>query len=452
MSNLDESVVRNADKVVQTAIHEFVGRAGKQGATVVTAPAGAGKTQLVVQGVKSARRAGARVAVATPTNEQAYGLVERLAQELPRQTVTFVPASGRALPPATAARSNVESLDARAANGAALIVGTIDKFGDAFSRGSLTGTDVLLLDESYQADSARYFAMAGLAPSHLLVGDAGQISPFSTIAEADRWRGLPEDPLQTAVGVLLRNHPATTLHKLPITRRLDARALPVARAFYPALPFGAAVPAGVRELKLARARVQDARVQQLDGALEAAARAGWAHLELPPASVLTADAEAIDLIASLVERLMQRDPRVRCERDATVRSLGAARIAVGVSHNDQKDLLRSELARRKLDSVVVDTANKLQGLEFDVVVAWHPLAGQPEADEFHLDPGRLCVLLTRHRHACIVVGRTTDRSLLDAVPPATRAYLGWDPDPVLDGWSTHEAIFAALEPHLFRLN
>ena len=47
-------------------------------------------------------------------------------------------------------------------------------------------------------------------------------SSFSTIDDPDHWRGLPEDPLQTAVGVLLRNHPATLLHKLPITRRLDS--------------------------------------------------------------------------------------------------------------------------------------------------------------------------------------------------------------------------------------
>jgi hypothetical protein len=76
-----------------------------------------------------------------------------------------------------------------------------------------------------------------------------------------------------------------------------------------------------------------------------------------------------------------------------------------------------------------------------------PLAGLPEADGFHLDPGRLCVLLTRHRQACVVVGRAGDEALLeDQLPPPTPAYLGWDPDPVLDGWETHREVFAALEP------
>jgi superfamily I DNA and/or RNA helicase len=120
---------------------------------------------------------------------------------------------------------------------------------------------------------------------------------------------------------------------------------------------------------------------------------------------------------------------------------------LGGSPNDQKDLLRVALDAYGLGGVVVETANKLQGLEFEVVFVWHPLAGLPEADAFHLDPGRLCVLLTRHRQACIVVGPAGDCDLLkDRVPPPTEAYLGWDPDPVLDGWEVHRQVFAALEP------
>jgi hypothetical protein len=82
----------------------------------------------------------------------------------------------------------------------------------------------------------------------------------------------------------------------------------------------------------------------------------------------------------------------------------------------------------------------------------HPLAGLPEADAFHLAPGRLCVLLTRHRQACVVVGRAGDKGLLeDQVPPPTAAYLGSDPDPVLDGWEIHRAVFTTLEPFKVRM-
>jgi hypothetical protein len=143
-------------------------------------------------------------------------------------------------------------LDARTASGENLIVGTLDKLGDAFARGSLAPFDLLLIDESYQADAGKYYSVGDLAPIHLLVGDGGQISPFSTIEDPCRWRGLPEDPLQTAVGVLRRNHAGTAVYGLPITRRLDDRAVQVARLFYPDLSFAPAVLPGVRELRLSK--------------------------------------------------------------------------------------------------------------------------------------------------------------------------------------------------------
>ena len=57
-------------------------------------------------------------------------------------------------------------------------------------------------------------------------------------------------------------------------------------------------------------------------------------------------------------------------------ALRPADVAVGVSHNDQKDLTRAMLDDSGLGGVIVDTANRLQGLTFEVVIAWHPLAGE----------------------------------------------------------------------------
>lgn len=223
--------------------------------------------------------------------------------------------------------------------------------------------------------------------------------------------------------------------------------MPIVRAFYsPDHEFGAAVLPGIRRLRLQRAISREGRTRAIDRALELAAVNGWAHVELADAAVLTADPEAGSLIVDLVRRLRDRTPETCCERTPRWQALHRSRIAVGVSHNDQKDLIRPALDTLGLQDVVVDTANRLQGLEFDVLVCWHPLAGMLDTDPFHLEPGRLCVLLTRHRHACIIVGRQGDRDLLDGIPPATPAYLGYEEDPVLDGWGVHQAVFAALEP------
>jgi hypothetical protein len=445
----DSAAVTAANATADAAIHDLLSGAGRHHGVVTTAPAGAGKSFLVSTAVDRARARGLRVAVAAPTNEQAFGLVRTIATRhcagRTGRTATFVPANTVSLPDPIRLLPGVQEAKAKDANANDLIIGTLSKLGDAFARGDLDPLDVLLVDEAYQADSAKYFAVGGLAPLHLLVGDPGQISPFATVADPGRWRGLPEDPLQTAVGVLRRNHPCTPVHGLPITRRLDPRAVGVAQLFYPDLCFGAAVLPGVRELRLGKGTGMN---RHLDSVLSRAARKGWAYVELPRAAVLQTDPEAVGLIVDLVARMFDRNPRVRCERAPAATPLTPGRVAVGVSHNDQKDQLRAALDDRGLEGVVVETANKLQGLEFEVVFVWHPLAGLPEADEFHLDPGRLCVLLTRHRQACVVVGRAGDRDLLrDRPPPPTAAYLGHDADPVLDGWEKHQAVYAALEPY-----
>ncbi|HZT65154.1 MAG TPA: AAA domain-containing protein [Acidimicrobiales bacterium] len=449
-SPYDAAVLAAAQAVEDAIRADLFARIGRQAAVVAAAPAGAGKSQLVSETAGLLRQRDLRVAVTAPTNEQAYSLVGRLIRLNPGLAVSFVHAQGRDLPPALAALPGVSQPSAAAAQaqGDPLVVATVDKLTDAYLRDGLGAFDVLILDEAFQADAARYYTAAHVAATHLLVGDAGQLDPFSPLPDATFWRGGPEDPLQTAVGVVLRNHPTTPVHRLPITRRLDPRAVPVARCFYPGHHFDSAITAGVREIRLTRPGPGSRALAPIDRALDEAAASGWAHVLLPGAPVLTADPTSAELIRDLLLRLFARQARVRCEDRPNPTDLRLSEVAVGVSHNDQKDLLRALLDDAGLGGVAVDTANRLQGLTYEVVIAWHPLAGSTVTDAFHLDPGRLCVLLTRHRQACIVVGRDTDQTLLDGVPPATPGFLGWDPDPVLDGWDAHEGVFRLLDPHV----
>ncbi len=447
---LDRSVIAAATAVQDLMRADLMRLIGQEAAVVAAAPAGAGKSHFVAATVGRLRAEGLRVALSAPTNDQVQSLVERVKQLNPDLPVAFVHGQGRELPAEIAALPGVTqppAADAQARQ-EPLVIATLDKLADAFLRNGLGGFDVLVIDEAYQADAARYYTAAAVAPTHLLVGDTGQLDPFSTLDDATYWRGGPEDPLQTAVGVLLRNHPGTPVHQIPVTWRLEPRAVPIARCFYPGHPFSAAVLPGVRELRLTRPGPGSQALAPVDAALDEAARHGWAHVTLPGAPVLSADPATAVIIREMVHRLLARSAQVRCENLAGFASLRPADIAVGVSHNDQKDLLRALLDSCGLSGVRVDTANRLQGLTFEVVVAWHPLAGAAVTDAFHLDPGRLCVLLTRHRQACIVVGRDTDRALLEGVPPATPGYLGFDPDPVLDGWHAHEGAFRLLEPHV----
>lgn len=440
----NRSAVAAADQVIRDILGDVHRSVGSKSAVVVAAPAGAGKSHLVETTVASLRP-DHRVAVAAPTNEQAFDLTRRIADRLKAdgsKELVYHLHSGDVTPPAdVAARSNVTCVARGLPSGVGVLVGTIDKLADSLQRGSIENVKVLVIDEAYQASSSHYMRIAGLAPTHLLVGDPGQIDPFSTLPDGDYWKGLPEDPIQTAVSVVLGNHPSTSLHRLPITRRLAPNAAATATAFYPNHSFAAAVRDGVRLFDLPS--VGRGRKSAADRVLDTAAGSGWGYLELPAAVTLSADPEAIAAAADVIDRLLNRRPTVACERFAA-HDLRPERVAAAVSHRDQVSHLRTALDKLGHSAVVVDTANRLQGLEFDVLVGIHPMTGLAEPDAFHLDPGRLCVMLTRHRHACVLIGRSSDVELLDGIPPSTPAYLGATTDPILDGWSTHRAVYRTL--------
>lgn len=452
---LNQTIIDAANVVAQAAQRDFF-RINDQGAVILSAVAGAGKSTFVTQTVQQCRAEGLRVAVAAPTNEQVFSLVRSIADSDPTAAVGYAPARDVELP-TWARRPNVTSFTpAHQATSQPVLIGTIHKLASAIhprkrSTTALGSFDALIVDESYQANSASYYALADIAPRHLCVGDSGQIQPFTTIEAGRQWRGLAEDPLQTAIAVLRANHPDTPHHRFPITRRLDSRAAALAKHFYPPdHAFGAAVIEGGRTMKLGAAIAPRSRDKALDKALSLAASAGWAYLEQPALQTLIADPEAAQLIVDVIARLLHRGCELTCERDPAGRALSPDRIAIAVSHNDQKAMVRTLLDARRLHAVVVNTANKLQGLEFDVVVCWHPLAGLNEPDEFHLEAGRLCVMCTRHRHACLVVGRRGDRELVEGLPPSTPTYpgAGADADELLRGWEVHRNVFGSLSSAL----
>jgi hypothetical protein len=88
-------------------------------------------------------------------------------------------------------------------------------------------------------------------------------------------------------------------------------------------------------------------------------------------------------------------------------------VAVITPHVEQAGAVAARLA--DLPGVLIGTANQAQGSEREAVVVIHPLAGYREAPAFAVDPGRLCVALSRHRaHATIVLDTNTDTVLRHA--------------------------------------
>lgn len=188
------------------------------------------------------------------------------------------------------------------------------------------------------------------------------------------------DPMQSAVAVLLRNNPTLPVHRLPVSWRLPVTAEHViAEAFYPFSGFRSGTGPGERGLRFTTRGFGN---DPVDAVLASAAGTGWGLLELPAGYTIRTDAEA------------------------------------------------------------VDTANRLQGREYEVTVVLHPLSGRRDATAFHLEAGRLCVLTSRHRQACIVVARAGIRELLDAHPVAEPVHLH-EPVKFPDGWAANQTMMAS---------
>jgi hypothetical protein len=185
----------------------------------------------------------------------------------------------------------------------------------------------------------------------------------------------------------------------------------------------------------------------VDVALERAAATGWALYELPARHTLRTDAEAAAACAVLATRLIERGAVAHSERAPDGVPVTADRIAIGAAHRDQVAVIRAAIREvRGNPEITVDTANRLQGREYDVTIVLHPLSGRRDATAFHLESGRLCVLTSRHRHACIVVARAGIPALLDAHPSTEPVHLNV-PVKFPDGWEANQAMMAHLERH-----
>ncbi|AIA03779.1 hypothetical protein DC74_3281 [Streptomyces noursei] len=408
---------------------------------VVDSPPGAGKSTLVVRAARELAAAGRRLMIVAQTNAQVDDLVLRLAAKDPELPVGRLHSSEPgAFDPALAELPAVRT-SAKIAELAALdvVVSTAAKW--AYTKVEEPWRHAIV-DEAYQMRSDALLSVAGLFERALFVGDPGQLDPFSVVG-ADQWAGLSYDPSASAVSTLLAHNPDLPQHRLPVSWRLPASAAPlVSGAFYPYTPFRSGT--GPDDRRLAFGVRGDGSA--VDRVLDEAAESGWGLLELPARHTPRTDPEAVRAVARVVCRVLDRGGVATSEQADGGQPLTAARIAVGTAHRDQAAAVRAALVELGVTGVTVDTANRLQGREFDVTVVLHPLSGRPDATAFHLETGRLCVLASRHRHACVVVCRAGVAELLDEHPATDPVQLGVTVK-FPDGWEANHAVLAHLAEH-----
>ncbi|OEV10255.1 AAA family ATPase [Streptomyces nanshensis] len=437
-----------ASRATEAILHDTLHSTSR--GVVVDSPPGAGKSTLVVRAARELAAAGRPLIVIAQTNAQVDDLTLRLASADPELPVGRLHSSEtRPYDPALDALPSVVA-SAKAADlaGLPVVLSTAAKWAWVKPPEGQQRWPHAIVDEAYQMRSDALLTVAGLFERALFVGDPGQLDPFSQVG-AEQWAGLTHDPSASAVTTLLSHNPELPQHRLPVSWRLPASAAPlVSEAFYPYTPFRSGSGHGDRSLNFE----VPADGSAVDGVIDEAAGSGWGLLELPARLTPRTDPEAVAAVARVVGRLLTRGGATTDERSPGASPLTAARVAVGTAHRDQAAAVRSALAGLGLPEelhaadVTVDTANRLQGREFDVTVVLHPLSGRPDATAFHLETGRLCVLASRHRHACVVVCRAGVGELLDEHPETEPVQLGVTVK-FPDGWEANHSVLAHLAAH-----
>lgn len=407
---------------------------------LVLAPPGAGKTELIIDGVAQAGMIhDERVLVATSTREQSAALTRRLVRKYRTLVVTmfvrtprWVPADLRAHP-----RVRIETKARDLPTGPCVVVGTVAKFGQSsLAPGSF---HTLFLDEVYQIAATQYLPVATLAVKHRGIGDPGQLDTINRI-DVTRWRDTPAGVHTSAARVLEARAPNLHITRLHVSRRLLADTVGLIQpAFYPDLPFRALEGAAERHLEF-RAL---ARHEPLDEVLRRFERgASVVMAELPDAHPRIDDPGVAELLVASAERLLARGAHVVTPEGAT--PLTAGDIGIVCPHVQQVGAVQARLSRALRGGVYVETADRYQGLERQVMLVWHPLAGQMRPGAFHMNIGRFCVGLSRHRVACLIVGRAGLDATLASYREETVPILGLDDDLEYGGLRAHRSILAQL--------
>lgn len=397
---------------------------------VVKAPPGSGKTTILLRAAAAAFAAGQRVAVGAQTNSQANDVCRRFAEELPDLPVHRF-ASANAERAAFGPSVTWTTKGTELPSGACIVVSTAAKWGVT---SNYTSFDVLLVDEAWQMAWAEFMPCGRTAARFVLIGDPGQIDPVISIP-TDRWETAARPPHRPTPELVLADPTfEPLLLELPACRRLPHDSVELVRGFYD-FAFGAWARPGERRLHLgapgtARGRGRPSERRVGVDAEEAIERALGGFAERSVVAVTTPtppegpppqlDRTVVDLVIATAERLLLQDTEV--EFDGERRPLEPSNLGIVAIHRVMNDSIRRGLPASLRSDVMVDTPERWQGLERDVMIAVHPLSGAVRPSSFELETGRLCVMASRHRVALVVVSRDhVGSTLARHIPMADQA-------------------------------
>ena len=417
-------------------LRRFVSGTGR--IAVVKAPPGSGKTFTLIESLEPAIASGLRVVIAAQTNNQVDEICTRIVERYPREGVIRFSSKGHEAPEDGDPRIVVVTAKAAIPEGPLVLVSTVSKLALSKFAGDF---DILFVDEAWQMAWADFLPMRHCASRYVLIGDPGQIPPTVAI-EVDRWEASEFPPHVAAPNLILANGALDHLRtefRLSTCRRLPFDSVQMVNRFYD-FEFGSEAKPGERFIRSTkRLNAVGAAAESVDRALSAmwAARRPYTTAVLgyptPEGGLpVGTDIELAAFVADVVARLVEVECEISIGNDGgdkgapSPRRLEPVDIGVVSTHNLMNTAIHAALARHSgaLADIRVTTPERWQGLEKPVMIAVHPLSGVMAPSEFDLETGRLCVMASRHKAACLFVTRDHVSSTLDAHLPSASQALG----------------------------
>ena len=407
--------------------------------TVVSSPPGAGKTRTLIAVCQHAMKARKRVGVACQTNSQADDVCRRLAIEIGASRVCrYISATGDDTPPV--AGCHVESTANNILAGPLVVVGTTMKWALIENAPDV---DLFLIDEAWQMALASFIPLLRFCDRFILIGDPGQIPPVVS-APTERWETSTNPPHRAAPEVL-RDRMDVTRVSLPATWRLPHDTANLIRDFYD-FKFESAAMEGERSLRFVAAKSDT--IAGVDKSLDQLTRHSIARVLVPmpkAGGLAQADPDVAAAAAATVVRALERKATATAvDRDVANKALKPTDIGVAASHRVMVQAVLSKLPSELRTQVKVDTAERWQGLERELMVVVHPLSSMENPGDFDLETGRLCVMVSRHQSGLVVVGREHIGDTLDGILPVAAQPIG-QPDAVARGLKRHRAFWKHLD-------
>jgi AAA domain len=415
---------------------------GEHPAVLVDSPPGAGKTELVEEVVATAvAHRHWRVAVIAPRAEQTYDIVRRLRADYKPMRMEVLHSAERR-PPNDLITSgmNFVTTASRLTSGPGLVIATAAKLFHSVPDFSSGVFDLLVCDEAYQLPYKDLAPMVHLAKRILLVGDPGQLPPLIR-ADVARFEAAKYKVHWPAPKEFLRCHPNLKRIALPCSWRLTQDTVNFLQpTFYENLPFVSGVSAANRRISFSTSGLGDPIDQALDRLSSGDSIVG---ILLPPrkTDVDEVDEDIAQLAGWVIDRLIKRGVQWTGQRQ-----LLAADVGYVDSHVASNAAAGRALRAKGIgNDTMANTPEIWQGLQRPIMVTKHTLSGSPRLDSFSLEPGRLCVMLSRHQLACIIIARDGIGDALEnhqhdcASRPAGVDNAEWL------GWQAHRSLWSMLE-------